>query len=67
MIPTLRLVIPELIRMLIQEHDLPWKTAVDMTQTCTGYTNHTVLSEAVRSQWDQESFQLFIPQATTNY
>ncbi|MBN9376950.1 MAG: glycogen phosphorylase [Chlamydiales bacterium 38-26] len=54
------LVIPELIRMLIQEHDLPWKTAVEMTQACTGYTNHTVLSEALEV-WDKELFNYLLP------
>lgn len=54
------LVIPELIRMLIQEHDLPWKTAVEITQACTGYTNHTVLSEALEV-WDKELFNYLLP------
>jgi starch phosphorylase len=54
------LVIPELIRMLIQEHDLPWKTAVEITQACTGYTNHTVLSEALE-RWDKELFNYLLP------
>lgn len=54
------MVIPELIRMLIQEHDLPWKTAVEMTQACTGYTNHTVLSEALEV-WDKELFNYLLP------
>lgn len=54
------LVIPELIRMLIQEHDLPWKMAVEMTQACTGYTNHTVLSEALE-MWDKDLFNYLLP------
>lgn len=54
------LVIPELIRMLIQEHDLPWKTAVEITQACTGYTNHTVLSEALEV-WDKDLFNYLLP------
>lgn len=54
------MVIPELIRMLIQEHDLPWKTAVEMTQACTGYTNHTVLREALEV-WDKELFNYLLP------
>lgn len=54
------LVIPELIRLLIQEHDLPWRTAFEITQACTGYTNHTVLSEALEV-WDRELFNYLLP------
>ena len=48
------LIIPELIRILTKKHDIPWKMAVDMAMTCTGYTNHTILSEALE-QWEQPS------------
>lgn len=54
------LVIPELIRLLTQTYDLPWKTAVEIAQTVTGYTNHTVLSEALEV-WDQNLFQYLLP------
>lgn len=54
------LVIPELIRILTKEHDLPWKMAVEMTQTVTGYTNHTILSEALE-QWDKNLFFYLLP------
>lgn len=54
------LVIPELIRLLTKEHDLPWKTAVDITQTCTSYTNHTILNEALE-QWDRPLFYYLLP------
>ena len=54
------LVIAELIRILIAEHDLPWKTAFEITQACTGYTNHTILSEALE-QWDQELMYYLLP------
>lgn len=47
------LVIAELIRILTNKHDIPWKMAVDITRECTGYTNHTILSEALE-QWDQK-------------
>ncbi len=45
------LAIAELIRILTKKHDIPWKTAVDITLACTGYTNHTILNEALE-QWD---------------
>lgn len=54
------LVIPELIRILTKDHDLPWKTAFEITQACTGYTNHTILSEALE-QWDSKLFSYLLP------
>lgn len=54
------LVIPELIRILTQQYDLPWKMAVEMAQAVTGYTNHTVLSEALE-QWDQSLMFYLLP------
>lgn len=54
------LVIAELMRILTKRHDLPWKTAFEITQACTSYTNHTVLSEALE-QWDQELMHYLLP------
>lgn len=54
------LIIAELIRLLTKEHDIPWKTAVDMTRTITSYTNHTVLAEALE-QWDQDLIKQMLP------
>lgn len=54
------MIIAELIRILTKKHDIPWKMAVDITMTCTGYTNHTVLSEALE-QWDQTLFYYLLP------
>lgn len=54
------LFIPELIRVLTKQHDLPWKTAVEITQACTGYTNHTILREALE-EWDQNLFHYLLP------
>ncbi|MEI8124394.1 MAG: glycogen/starch/alpha-glucan phosphorylase [Parachlamydiaceae bacterium] len=54
------LVIPELIRILTKHHDIPWKMAVEMTTECTGYTNHTILSEALE-QWDQSLISYLLP------
>lgn len=54
------LVIPELIRLLTKKYDLPWKMAVEMTQAVTGYTNHTVLAEALEV-WDQNLFNYLLP------
>lgn len=54
------LVIAELIRILTKDHDIPWKTACEMTMACTGYTNHTILSEALE-QWDQTLLYYLLP------
>ena len=54
------LIIAELIRTLTKNHDIPWKMAVDMTIACTGYTNHTILSEALE-QWDQSLLHYLLP------
>jgi starch phosphorylase len=54
------MVIPELIRILTTKHDIPWKMALEITQAVTGYTNHTILSEALE-QWDQNLFSYLLP------
>lgn len=55
------LVIPELVRMLIQHYDLPWNMALEITRECTGYTNHTILKEALE-QWDRNLMYYILPQ-----
>lgn len=54
------LVIPELIRLLTQKYDLPWKTAKEITFECTSYTNHTILAEALE-EWDQGLMRYLLP------
>lgn len=54
------LAIPELIRLLTKEYDIPWKMGVEITQTCMGYTNHTILKEALE-EWDQQLVQYLLP------
>lgn len=54
------LVVAELIRHLNQKHDLPWKTAVEITQACLSYTNHTILSEALEV-WDADLLYYLLP------
>jgi starch phosphorylase len=41
------LAVAELMRALYDEHDVPWDQAWDMTRAILGYTNHTLLPEAL--------------------
>jgi glycogen phosphorylase len=52
--------IAELMRIFTRHYQMPWKTAWEITQGCTGYTNHTVLVEALE-QWDQNLFRYLLP------
>ncbi len=54
------LVIPELMRTLIKENDLVWGEAWEIVRTCFGYTNHTILREALE-EWNQERFKTLLP------
>ncbi|MCB1174995.1 MAG: glycogen/starch/alpha-glucan phosphorylase [Leptospiraceae bacterium] len=52
--------IPELIRLLIDEHDLSWKLACDLSRQCISYTNHTVMPEALE-KWEVSLFGRLLP------
>jgi len=55
--------IPELMRILIDWQKLPWDVAWDIvTRTC-GYTNHTILAEALE-KWPISLFQQQLPRIT---
>ncbi|MFG6147019.1 glycogen/starch/alpha-glucan phosphorylase [Halobacillus sp. B23F22_1] len=43
------LVIPELMRILMDNHGLGWEEAWEITQASVSYTNHTTLSEALET------------------
>lgn len=54
------LVIPELMRILVDEEGIGWDDAWAMTTACVGYTNHTILPEALE-KWGLGIFQKNLP------
>ena len=50
------LAIPELMRILLDEHHLGWEEAWEVVTKTFAYTNHTVLAEALE-QWNCSIFQ----------
>ncbi|SCK61627.1 starch phosphorylase [Variovorax sp. HW608] len=54
------LAVPELMRLLIDEHDLPWDVAWGHTQKVFSYTNHTLMHEALET-WPVEMFGRVLP------
>jgi len=55
--------IPELMRLLIDWQKLPWDVAWSITTRTCGYTNHTILSEALE-KWPIGLFQSQLPRIT---
>ena len=54
------LVIPELMRILIDEEGYGWEESWHIVTNCVCYTNHTVLAEALE-RWPQELIETLLP------
>ena len=52
--------IPELMRILMDEHDLSWEEAEEICHETFAYTNHTVLQEALE-RWPEQLFAEQLP------
>ena len=54
------LIIPELMRIFMDEDGLGWDEAWDVVSHCVAYTNHTIMSEALET-WPQGLVQSLVP------
>ncbi len=54
------LIIPELMRILLDEQHMEWDKAWNITQKVTAYTNHTILAEALE-KWPIDIMKPLLP------
>lgn len=58
------LIVPELMRILVDEEHLEWSEAWNITKNCCAYTNHTILAEALE-KWPVHLFKKLLPRIYT--
>ena len=54
------LCIPELMRILMDEENLSWEVAWDITVKVMSYTNHTIMAEALE-KWSEDMIKIWLP------
>ena len=54
------LVVPELMRILLDDYNLEWDDAWEITKRTCAFTNHTIMSEALE-KWPIELFSRLLP------
>lgn len=54
------LCIPELMRILMDEENLSWEVAWDITVKVMSYTNHTIMAEALE-KWSEDMIEILLP------
>ncbi len=54
------LIIPEMMRILVDLKGVSWNSAWELTRACTGYTNHTILPEALET-WSVPLMEQLLP------
>ena len=52
--------VAELMRLLMDEHEMNWESAWNVTENALSYTNHTLLPEALE-QWPRNLFGTLLP------
>ncbi|MBL8033779.1 MAG: glycogen/starch/alpha-glucan phosphorylase [Leptospiraceae bacterium] len=52
--------IAELQRLLVDREGVPWSQALELTRRCMGYTNHTIMPEALE-KWNLDLFGKLLP------
>lgn len=52
--------VAELMRVMVDENDVPWDDAWEITRKVCAYTNHTIMAEALE-KWPMELFSRLLP------